>query len=235
VLDMAIRRASAGKASLDDAMRALYRAFPLDGPGYTPADVLAAASTAAGADLTDTFTRAVRSTEALDFERALDVVGIEVTLKPAKKDGAESASANQATSEGDAAPDAPKDRSYLGFTVSDQSGLASVSAVLTDGPAWGAGLVTGDQIVAVNGERFRAADLDALLKRLKPGDAVRLSFFRYDSLREVELKAGAQPDAKWTLSRVKTPTAEQKAAYESWLGQKWPENRSPVPATTGTP
>ena len=218
VLDMGIRRASAGKSSLDDAMRALYRGFPLNGPGYTSTDVLAAVNTAAGADLSDAFARAVRTTEALDFERALEVVGLEVTHKPAKKDDDKAAASE--------AGDAPKERSYLGFTVTDQSGLASVSAVLADGPAYSAGLLAGDHIVAINGERFRASDLEALLKRLKPGDAVRVSFFRYDALRELELKAAAVPDAKWTVSRAKSPTDEQRAAYESWLGQKWPADKN---------
>jgi predicted metalloprotease with PDZ domain len=219
VLDMEIRRASGGKASLDNAMQSMYRGYPLSGPGYTSDNVLAAVSAAAGADLTDSFTRAVRSTEALDFERALEVVGLEVTLKPAKKDGADEKAAE---SEGG---DAPKEKSYLGFTVTDQAGIASVSAVLADGPAYSAGLLAGDQIVAVNGERFRASDLDGLLKRLKPGDAARVSFFRYDALRELELRAAAVPDGKWTVSRTKEPAAEQRAAYEAWLGQKWPEKK----------
>ena len=82
----------------------------------------------------------------------------------------------------------------------------------------------------INGERFRASDLDALLKRLKPGDAVRVSFFRYDALRELELKAAAVADAKWTVARVKSPTDDQRAAYESWLGQKWPADKTDKPA-----
>jgi len=98
--------------------------------------------------------------------------------------------------------------------------------VSSDGPAYKAGVLTGDMIAAVNGQRVRsAADLDAAVKRLKPGESVKLTVFRFETLKEIEFKADARPDAKWVVRRVKRPTEEQKAVYESWLGQKWPEEK----------
>ena len=67
-----------------------------------------------------------------------------------------------------------------------------------------------------------ASDLDGWLKRIKPGEKMTLSYFRNDTLRELEFEVAGKPDAKWTVRRVKEPTDAQKAAYESWLGQKWP-------------
>ncbi len=241
VLDMAIRDATGNAASLDDAMRDLYQAFPLSGPGFTTDDFLAAVNRQAGRELTDLFVKAVRTTEPLDFESALAVVGLEVVLKRAEdtKDKAESAQA-QKPDEPDAqakepeatADAAPQDRAYLGLSVTDSGGLATASSVASDGPAYAAGIIAGDTIAAINAERFRAADLAAIEKRLKPGDAVRVTFFRYDAMRDVTVTAAARPDAKWTVRRVKEPTEQQKAVYESWIKQKWPESKK---AETATP
>ena len=63
------------------------------------------------------------------------------------------------------------------------------------------------------------------MKRLKPGESVKLTVFRFETLKEIEFKADARPDAKWVVRRVKRPTDEQKAVYESWLGPKWPEDK----------
>ena len=68
---------------------------------------------------------------------------------------------------------------------------------------------------------FRSGEIDGQVKLLKPGDSVRLSVFRYDQLREIEMKADGQADGKWVVRRMKSPTAGQKAVYESWLGAAW--------------
>jgi hypothetical protein len=50
---------------------------------------------------------------------------------------------------------------------------------------------------------------------------VRLTFFRRDLLREVELTLGRKPlDAAW-LARVEAPSEAQKAAWAAWLGSPW--------------
>jgi len=100
-----------------------------------------------------------------------------------------------------------------------------VTSVLTDGPAYKAGVLPGDLVVAVNGERVKGTDLDSLLKRIKPEEAVKLTLFRYDRLREIEFKADGRAEGKWTVKRVKNPTERQKAVYEAWLGQQWPGDK----------
>ncbi len=231
VLDMAIREATTNGESLDDVMRDLYRAFPLSGPGFTTDDFLAAVNEHAGDDLTELFTRAVRTTEPLDFESALRVVGLELKLESEKK----TAKSEQKEEVADGAPPqekpeesaspAPDNKAYLGLSVGDSGGLATVSNIASDGPAYAAGIIAGDTIIAVNGERFKAADLAGIEKRLKPGDMVRITFFRYDAMRDLMVTAAARPDAKWTVKRMKEPSEQQKAAYESWIGQKWPEGK----------
>lgn len=225
VLDMAVRESSGGDASLDDVMRDLYRAFPLDGPGFTTDDVLAAVNRRAGRDLTGLFVRAVRTTEPLDFASALRVVGLEVALDGARNSARPAPRADEDGS--DDAGSAPAERASLGLSVTDAGGLAIVSAVASDGPAYAAGIIAGDTILAVNGARLRAGELASFEKRLAPGDLVKVTLFRYDALREVMVTAAARPDATWTVRRVKDPTDAQRTAYESWLKQPWPGGAKP--------
>ncbi len=102
----------------------------------------------------------------------------------------------------------------------------TVSSVLADGPAYKAGVIAGDVVVAMNGQRVKG-NLEPLLKEIKPAEGVKLTFFRYDRLHELEFKADGRFDGKWTVRRVKEPSDVQKAVYESWLGQKWPASSRP--------
>src|SRR5690606_27134086 len=81
VLDMELRRRTGHARSLDDVMRALYKQFPLGGPGYTPEDLIAIASRIAGTDMTPVFAAHISGTEPLPLEEALATVGLELYQK----------------------------------------------------------------------------------------------------------------------------------------------------------
>lgn len=247
-LDLAIRTNTGNAASLDDVMRTMYDRFPLSGPGYTPADLLAVISEISGADFTGFFDRHIRGTEDFPFESLFEVCGLELYFEPAASDEDEASdtssentnSAHQeADSDDDAAdvfddevaaddradsevsPEVPAEvamRPYLGLNLSG----THVSSLLIDGPAYGSGLMVGDEIVAADGKRITSqGDLDGRLGDVGPGETIRLTFFRRNELREIAICLAAVPDGSWKLRKVKNPTDEQKAAYQNWLGQEW--------------
>jgi predicted metalloprotease with PDZ domain len=224
MLDLRIRGATQGGASLDTVLRDLYQRFPLGGAGYTPEDLRAAAEQAAGLDLREFFERYVRGTAELEWPDLVAGVGLELvrgegTTPRRRSTDAESEDAGSPieTSE------AKEPKSALGLTLKDEGGLAVVSAVASDGPAYAAGIIAGDTILAIDGVRLKATELEARLKKVKPGQSVRVSYFRYDQLRDLELPAAAAPSGDRKLRRVAEPTDEQRAAYASWLGQPWPD------------
>jgi predicted metalloprotease with PDZ domain len=223
LLDLEIRARSEGRASLDTVMADLYRQFPLDGPGYTSDDFRAAAERAAGAgggaaDLRAFFERYVNGTAEPDWDRAFAPLGVEVVSdKPKKRRGAKADQGDTPESDGPAPS--------LGLTLRDEGGLAVVATVLDDGPAADAGVIAGDGIVALDGLRLRAGDLDANLKRYKPGATAKLSLFRYDQLHEKTLTIGTAPPGDWRLERVRSPTDEQRALYEGWIAHPWPNSK----------
>ena len=75
LLDVRIQHLTNGARSLDDVMRLAYRRYAGE-RGYTPDQFVAAASEVAGTDLTGFFDKALRTTDELDYDEALDWFGL---------------------------------------------------------------------------------------------------------------------------------------------------------------
>src|SRR5439155_17777104 len=207
LMDMELRSRTRNRVSLDEVMREMYRRFPLSGNGYTTADMIALLETISESQWDDFFARYINGTGQYPFESALEVVGLELSIQPEKKDD-------------------PIQRPYAGLNLADRNGGAVVRSVLSDGPAHAAGVMLGDEIVAVNGRRVSASQFDEWIGLLQPGDAVTLYIIRRDELRTVAFKLAGKPNGRWKVSRMKDPTDSQKAAYQSWLHQEWPKKSS---------
>ncbi|MFN2480625.1 MAG: M61 family metallopeptidase [Pyrinomonadaceae bacterium] len=199
LLDLEIRRRSAGAKSLDDVMRHLYAEFFKKQRNYTPEDFQRAAELMAGGSLEDFFGRFVRGREELDYTAALAGVGLQLEAFA-----------------GDRARPAAE-RAYFGATLAQAADRLNVTNVLSGSPAYAQGLNAGDQIVAVDGARATLDFLNARLNDKKPGDEVRLAVFRTDELRNLTVKLGARPDNGLRVVPVKAPTPEQARLYEQWM------------------
>jgi len=109
---------------------------------------------------------------------------------------------------------------YLGVRPKDVNGKVVVSMVYRYSPAWEAGISAEDEIIAVNG--FRVNDsLSDWLKRFRVGDEVTLTISRSGKLRTITTKLIGSPETKLEIVKKDGATAEQKALYEGWLGEKW--------------
>ena len=76
LLDLEIRKRSNGAKSLDDVLRYLYTEFFKKDRNYTPSDFQKASELAAGASLEEFFSKYVRGTAELDYNAALEAVGL---------------------------------------------------------------------------------------------------------------------------------------------------------------
>ncbi len=239
MIDMELRARTDNDISLDDLMKTMYERYPLGGGGFTPDDLVNVASELSGSDFNPFFASYVSGTDDPDFEAALKTVGLELKFKPSPKkedddddddddngeddNGEDEGDEEQAEDEDADSPREPKMKAYLGMRLSSAGGKTTVRNVLSDGPAYAGGVINGDEILAMNGRRLASGDLDKRLKKMEPGDAITLYIMRRDELKIIELTLAGKPDGKWTLQRVKEPTDQQKATYESWLQQDWPE------------
>ena len=79
LLDLSIRDATDGRQSLDDVMRLMNERFGIPGKGYEEtADILSAANTVSGQDMTWFFDDYVRGTKEIEYQRFVKPVGLDV-------------------------------------------------------------------------------------------------------------------------------------------------------------
>jgi len=177
LLDARVRAATEGAKSLDDVMRLALARNPVSG-GYTPAAFRAAASQAAGTDLSAWFARVFDSTEELDYREALDWFGLRFAGGSAESRGRQA---------------------WLGADTKVEDGRLMVTRIPRGTPAYEAGLDTGDEIVGFADFRVRAADWDRQLGNYHPGDRLALLVARRGRLVRVSVTLGREPAAAWTL------------------------------------
>ena len=206
LLDLEIRRRSRGARSLDDVMRHLYDEFGKKGRNFTPEDFQRAAELAAGASLEQFFSRYVRGREELDYNAALEAVGLRLeTTAPAE--GGRAAA----------------ERAYFGATLVQDGDRLVVRNVPAGTPAYDQGLSANDQIVAVDGVRATRDFLNARLEEKRPGETVRITVFRLDQLRTFEVRLGGRAEGNYRIVPVQNPSPEQTRVYQDWLGAPYPK------------
>jgi len=193
-LDLTIRSRTRGRKSLDDILRALWHEYGKTGLGVPEDGIERLAERVTGIRLRTFFDRALRSTEELPLRRLLASVGIDMRLRPAES----------ATDKGGKPAIAPArelaSRVTLGVRVADDANGARLSHVLDGGAAQAAGLSAGDVLVAIDGFKVSAGNLDRRLARHRPGDVALVHAFRSDQLLEFRIAMRAAPLDTCTLA-----------------------------------
>jgi predicted metalloprotease with PDZ domain len=201
-LDLSLRARSNGKVTLDDYMRAMWRAHGKPGgaqPGlvarpYTMQDARARlAEVSDRAFANDFFDRYIEGRETPDYAALLAPAGVMVRRR---NPGA----------------------AYSGAAIDGAGRVSAPQGLMPWGsPAFVAGLEHGDVILTVDGQPPSAAG------KAKPGDQVALQVRRIDG-RTVPLKLTYIEDPRLDAIPVEAGgvrlTAAQKAFREAWLGPR---------------
>ncbi|HCY61864.1 MAG TPA: peptidase M61 [Oxalobacteraceae bacterium] len=201
-LDLTIRSQTKGKKSLDDVMRALWQRYGCDfygngeeaGRGVTEAGVEAIFDEVTGLSMKRTLRRFVHGTEDLPLVKLLAPFGI--ALADGHKDA----------------------KPALGARVTKDGNDCKLANVYAGGVAHRAGLSAGDVLVAIDGLRVTAGNLDALLGRLRIGDTVTIHAFRRDELFSVEATLAADDAPQASLTAETKPAAAARLRT-GWLGR----------------
>ena len=194
MLDITIRTASNGAKSLDDVMRHLYDEFYKKGRNFTPEDYQKISEMMAGRSLDDFFAKYVRGEGEIDYAGIMSGIGLKVEV----------------TQPG-------KNRPYIGADTAEEAGRLMIRTVSAGTPAYEQGLNTGDQIVAIDGNRASSQFLQTYVAERKPGDTVRLTIFRFDRLREMNFILGANLRQEYSFAPVDSPTEQQRKLYRDYL------------------
>jgi predicted metalloprotease with PDZ domain len=200
-LDLTIRRETGGKKSLDDVMRALWQCYGRHfyrqdgGRGVTDDEVEALVEEVSGLKLKKFFDRYVRGTADLPLQELL--AGFAVELADDRKEG----------------------KPALGARTARDGSDCKLASVYEGGAAHRAGLSAGDVLVALDGLRVTASNLENLLKRYRVGDKVSVQAFRRDELMQFSLKLAADDAPQWSLRAAAKPAASVRLR-SGWSGGK---------------
>jgi predicted metalloprotease with PDZ domain len=194
LLDVEIRTASKGAKSLDDAFRYLYSEFGKKNKNFSPEDYQKVSEMMAGKSLDDFFRRYVRGREEIDYNSILNGIGLQLAVNKSRE------------------------QAYLGANLTQTGDRLTVSSVPAETPAYEQGLNFNDQIIAVDGQRATLQFLNTYLGERKIGDKIKLTVFRFDELREIEITLGGRGAANYRIIPVADPTDEQKALYRAYMG-----------------
>ncbi|TKB49449.1 M61 family metallopeptidase [Ferrimonas sediminicola] len=196
-LDLEMIRRSEARHSFRDLHRYLYEhhRLPL---GFDEQDVLTGLKEITGEDFSGWWQQTIDTPFEPDFDAMLTQLGLERV------------------------PQQQPDRAELGLELKEERGLARVTHVRRDGPAWRAGLTTADCLVAIDGMRLRPDQWQDRLGEMAVGRPVVLTLFRRDRLIELKVTPTSTPADALKLRPLAGASTAQRRAFEAWAGVAWP-------------
>lgn len=198
-LDLTIRTETNGRKSLDDVMRALWKRYGRDfyaaggaGQGVREEDIRAIFEQVSGVKLKRFFDRYIHGTEDVPLAKLLTPFG--VTWSDERKNAKPS----------------------FNVRTAKNGNECKLANVYEGGAAHQAGLSAGDVLVAVNGLKVTASNLDDLLGRYRVGDTVLVHVFRRDELMQFAVTLAPDDTPKVALKSEDKPAALVRVR-ERWL------------------
>ncbi|WP_299002747.1 PDZ domain-containing protein [uncultured Shewanella sp.] len=197
-LDFSLLKNTHNKVSYRDVHQQLYQDFSLP-KSYNVNDVKGILKKLSGRDYQGWWSQYVELPVQLPFTDLLKQAGIALTY-------------------GNEVDDIP----FTGVTF--EEGSLIMLEVMRESPAWNAGLTLGDELVAINGLKVTASDIEKRLQDFTLGQTVIMTVFQEQKLQEISVTLTAQPSRSLQLKSVVSPTQAQKDFFTAWLGIQWPFN-----------
>jgi predicted metalloprotease with PDZ domain len=194
MLDLAVREASHGQASLREILQWMNQNYAKKGRFFNDSEgVREAAEAVSPADLNLFFTKYVAGTEEIPWNDFFRSVGLRV----------------------DAVPNTISDAGFIASRNFD--GPMSVGAITPGSDAEHAGLQVGDTIVEFQGKPAGQESRQELA-RLNPGDTLSVKVrSRRGTERELKWKIGSRQEISYEIKDLDQVTDEQRARRIAWL------------------
>ena len=194
VLDLAVRDASHGHASLREVLQWMNENYARKGRFFPDSEgVREAAEAVAHSDLSSFFAKYVAGTEEIPWDDFLRQVGLRVEAVP------------------NTLPDA-------GFIASRNfDGPMTVAAVTPGSAAEHAGLQVGDTVIEFQ-DKPAGPDTRQELARMNPGDSLTVRVrSRRGAERELKWKIGSRQEISYEVRDLNPITPQQRARRAAWL------------------
>jgi predicted metalloprotease with PDZ domain len=193
-LDLAVREASHGQASLRDVFQWMNLNYAKKGKSFSDSDGVREAATAVShANLDWFFSKYVSGTEEIPWNDFFRVVGLRLV--------------EGKTTAADA-----------GFVASRNfDGPMTVDAVAAGSEAERAGVQSGDEILEINGGLV-GQESSEVLAALTPGETITVKIrARRGKARELKWIIGSREEISYELQDMENLTAKQRARRAAWL------------------
>ncbi len=207
VTDSAIRRETDGKASLDTVMRRMYSLYGPQGQGsgsYPPGAFEAAVESVAGRDVRIMVENLLQTTADPDLDTALDWYGLRLDRTPGR---------TAARLSGLPLP------AGFGLTWDKKSPLLIVESVILGSTGAAAGILPGDELLAINGSRVTLKNFDLRMQQLLPDEKVKLTLVRQEQLLDLNVDVQAAIPETYSIRLNPDIERRQKTRLKDWLGR----------------
>lgn len=194
LLDLLIRSRHSNQRSLDDVMRQLWENFGKTEIGFTPEQLQEIIESVAGIDLRDFFAKYIDGTDELPFEEYFEPFGLQLNK----------------VMEEEAIP-------FLGIKVQSENGKEIIKFVEMGSPARDSGIDAEDELLAMDGIRITADQLNERVKDYQPGDKIKVTVFHQDELRTLTVELAAPQPSRYELVKLKNPSNSQKQNLAGWI------------------
>ena len=185
-LDLHLRAAGSHLAAV---LQALWHSHGRWRRGYRERDLVAACA-AHAPDLADLLPQWLESVDDPDLDGYLNTVGLLLVPMPSTK-------------------------AWAGLSAAVEAGQLLARRVHRDGPAERAGVMVGDELLALDGQRLRQPD--QLEDQLQADGVQELLICRRSRLQALQLQPEPPQPAGWTLARVAEPSAAMLARRRAGL------------------
>jgi predicted metalloprotease with PDZ domain len=204
VSDMEIRRKTKNQASLDTVMREMYSRYGPGGTGqggYPPGAFEDIVESMAGPEVRKIIENMLESTSDPDIDRALDWIGLE-------------AQRTTGLPNGEPAPGGIG----VKWVISGATLLAE--HVLLGYPGATAGVLPGDELLAIDGLRVTPETYQQSLKKLRPDEQIELTLVRHGRLVNLKLLTGTEVPVIYAIVPKPNISNREKKRMEAWLGKE---------------
>jgi predicted metalloprotease with PDZ domain len=202
VVDARLRRETKGRYSLDHVLREMYRRY--DGKGYAEGAFETIVTEMGGKEFAPWLSGLLRGTSDPDLDDALDWFGLELQRDPDR-------SANEEAGE--------PIRTGFGVTWDKKTTGLVIASVLHGGSGARSGLLPGDELLAIGGERVTKDKLTDRLLRLRPDETVNLLLVRRERIIELPVSVEAGIPERYLITSRENLKGRHVKRMESWLGQ----------------
>ena len=204
LLDCEIQRRTNGQKQLMDVMRLLWSRHRVT--GYTQADLQIVVNEVCGANLDDWMKTYVFTTDELDYQPALEWLGLRFKHEakkdtPPKTDGPAPASPAKP-------PEEANLPGWLGVETAERDGRTTVVSIPRGCPGDEAGINVDDELIGIEEYRL-SGGLASRLEVYKPGDRIRLLIARRGKLIELHATLGVNTNAN--LATRSSPGSDGRA------------------------